>query len=148
LKTHIDTYDLQRFINAQESTFDVARAELAAGQKRSHWMWYIFPQIKGLGSSPTAQRFAISSLEEGAAYLEHPLLGRRLEECTALVNAIEKQAIADIFGYPDDLKFHSSMTLFATVTEEFQFETPVFKQALAKHFANRLDEGTLRQLHY
>ena len=88
-----DTYNLQRFINAQESTFEVARVELLAGQKRSHWMWYIFPPIKGLGSSPTAQRFAISNLQEGAAYLKHPILGRRLENCTALVDAVCKSSI-------------------------------------------------------
>jgi uncharacterized protein (DUF1810 family) len=146
MKTSPDTYDLQRFTNAQDSTFDMARAELAAGQKRSHWMWFIFPQIKGLGSSPTARRFAISSLEEGAAYLEHPVLGRRLEECTGLVNAIEGRSVHEIFGYPDDLKFHSSMTLFAKVAEAFHFETRAFEEALAKHFGNKLDEGTLGQL--
>ncbi len=140
-----DPYNLQRFLNAQESTFAAARSELIAGQKRSHWMWFVFPQIKGLGSSPTAQRFAISSLEEGAAYLEHPLLGRRLEECTVIVNGLDR-SVEDVFGYPDDLKFHSSMTLFATVAEKCGFEKPVFKEALAKHFADRLDEGTLRQL--
>lgn len=145
METETDTYNLQRFINAQESTFDVARAELLAGQKRSHWMWFIFPQIKGLGSSPTAQRFAISNLEEGAAYLEHPVLGRRLEACTAIVNGVHR-SVQDIFGYPDDLKFQSSMTLFAKVAEECGFETPVFRDALAKHFADRLDEGTLREL--
>ncbi len=145
METATDPFNLQRFVNAQESTFDVARAELIAGQKRSHWMWFIFPQIKGLGSSPTAQRFAISSLEEGAAYLEHPILGRRLEECTVIVNGLDR-SIEDVFGYPDDLKFHSSMTLFAKVAEECGFEKPVFRKALAKYFANRLDEGTLRQL--
>ena len=140
-----DPYNLQRFVNAQESTFDVARAELIAGEKRSHWMWFIFPQIKGLGSSPPAQRFAISNLEEGAAYLEHTALGRRLEECTVIVNGLDR-SVQDVFGYPDDLKFHSSMTLFAKVVEECGFEKPVFREALVKHFANRLDEGTLRQL--
>ena len=117
METAPDPYNLQRFVNAQESTFDAARAELIAGQKRAHWMWFIFPQIKGLGSSPTAQRFAISSLEEGAAYLEHLLLGRRLEECTVIVNGLDR-SVEDVFGYPDDLKFHSSMTLFAKVAEE------------------------------
>ena len=145
METATDPFNLQRFVNAQESTLDVARAELIAGQKRSHWMWFIFPQIKGLGSSPTAQRFAISSLEEGAAYLEHPILGRRLEECTVIVNGLAR-SIEDVFGHPDDLKFHSSMTLFAKVAEAFGFEKPIFREALAKHFANRLDEGTLRQL--
>jgi uncharacterized protein (DUF1810 family) len=146
MKFLADTYNLERFVDAQELTFDIVRHELAAGQKRSHWMWFIFPQIKGLGSSPTAQRFAISNLKEGAAYLEHPVLGRRLEECTALVNALENRSVHQIFGYPDDLKFHSSMTLFAKVAEEFHFETPVFRETLAKHFGSKLDEGTLRQL--
>ena len=146
METRADTHNLQRFINAQESTFDVARSELVTGQKHSHWMWFIFPQMTGLGSSPTAQRFAISDLGEGAAYLEHPILGRRLEECTALVNAIENRSISDIFGYPDDLKFHSSVTLFAKIAEDCGFDAPVFKEALKKHFANRMDEGTLRQL--
>jgi uncharacterized protein (DUF1810 family) len=146
MKTVADTYNLERFVNAQESTFHIARQELASGQERSHWGWFVFPQIKGLGSSPTAQRFAISSLKEGAAYLEHPVLGRRLEECTALVNVIENGSVHEIFGYPDDLKFHSSMTLLAKVAEESHFETQVFKVALAKHFGNKLDECTLRQL--
>ncbi len=141
-----DTYNLQRFLNAQESTFDIARAELAAGHKRSHWMWFIFPQIKGLGSSPTAQRFAISNLDEGAAYLEHPVLGRRLEGCTALVNSVQGQSVQEIFGYPDDLKFHSSVTLFAVVAEKFGFEAPVFREALEKHFSGQPDEGTFGQL--
>ena len=103
------------------------------------------PQIKGLGLSSTAQRFAISSLEEGAAYLEDPVLERRLEECTVIVNGLDR-SVQNVFGYPDDLKFHSSMTLFAKVVEECGFDKPVFKEALAKHFANRPDEGTLRQL--
>jgi uncharacterized protein (DUF1810 family) len=141
-----DPYNLQRFVNAQESTFDTARAELAAGQKRSHWMWFIFPQIKGLGLSPTAQRFAISNLKEGAAYLEHHLLGRRLETCTALVNAVGSKSVEEIFGYPDNLKFHSSMTLFVEVAERFGFESTVYSEALAKHFADERDPATLRQL--
>ncbi len=141
-----NTYNLQRFLNAQDSTFDAVQAELSAGQKRTHWMWFIFPQIKGLGSSPTAQRFAISTLEEGAAYVEHPVLGRRLERCTALVNAIQDRSIEDVFGYPDDLKFHSSITLFAKVAEEFHFEAPVFQEALAKFFAARGDDQTLSRL--
>jgi uncharacterized protein (DUF1810 family) len=145
LETETDPYNLQRFVNAQESTFVAARAELLAGQKRTHWMWFIFPQIKGLGSSPTAQRFAISGLEEGAAYLKHPILGRRLQECTVIVNGLDR-SVQDVFGYPDDLKFRSSMTLFAKVAEEYGFEKPVFREALARHFANQQDQGTLRQL--
>jgi uncharacterized protein (DUF1810 family) len=147
LNTGTDIFNLQRFINAQESTFDDVQAELAAGQKRTHWMWFIFPQIKGLGSSSTAQRFAISSLEEGAAYLEHPILGRRLEKCTALVNAIQDRSVQEIFGYPDDLKFHSSMTLFAQVADDFHFEASVFKQSLSKYFSGRLDDKTVNLLH-
>ncbi|ADW71347.1 DUF1810 domain-containing protein [Granulicella tundricola] len=146
METQSDPYNLQRFINAQESTFDAARAELEAGQKRSHWMWFIFPQIKGLGSSPTAQRFAISSLEEGAAYLEHRVLGRRLEVCTALVNRVRGKSVDDIFGYPDNLKFHSSMTLFAEVADKFGFEATVFREALAIHFAGQRDTATMKQL--
>jgi len=148
LDTAHDIYNLQRFINAQESTFDVVQAELAAGQKHTHWMWFIFPQIKGLGSSTTAQRFVIANLDEGAAYLEHPVLGRRLEKCTALVNAVENGSVQDIFGYPDDLKFHSSMTLFAQVAEEFHFEAPVFREALAKFFTGRSDENTLSRISF
>jgi uncharacterized protein (DUF1810 family) len=142
----MDLYNLQRFVNAQESTFDDARAELTAGRKRSHWMWFIFPQIRGLGSSPIAQRFAISSLAEGAAYLEHPMLGRRLQECTALVTVVQGASVRDIFGYPDNLKFHSSMTLFAEVVERFGFQSLVFREALSKHFAEQLDLGTMMQL--
>jgi uncharacterized protein (DUF1810 family) len=146
LDNQSDPYNLQRFLNAQESTFEAARAELAAGQKLSHWMWFVFPQIKGLGSSPTAQRFAISSLDEGAAYLEHRVLGRRLEMCTALVNTLQGKSVHDIFGYPDDLKFHSSITLFTEVAEKFGFQTPVFKDALSKYFDGKRDQGTLSQL--
>jgi uncharacterized protein (DUF1810 family) len=141
-----DIFNLYRFINAEESTFNVVRSELTAGQKRTHWMWFIFPQIKGLGYSPTAQRFAISNFEEGAAYLEHPILGRRLEECVALLNDIQDRSVQDIFGHPDDLKFHSSITLFAMVAEEFNFTTQVFREALAKFFSGQLDPNTLSQL--
>ena len=128
---HADPFHLQRFIEAQESTYDVARAELAAGQKRSDWMWFIFPQMRGLGTSPTARRFAISGLDEGVAYLAHPVLGQRLAVCTTLVNATRGRSIHEIFGYPDNLKFHSCMTLFARVAEDPQFNVPVFRQALA-----------------
>jgi uncharacterized protein (DUF1810 family) len=146
LETGTDTYNLQRFINAQESTFEMARTELAAGQKRTHWMWFIFPQIRGLGSSPMAERFAISGLSEAAAYLEHPLLGRRLEDCTSLVNAIVDRPIDDIFGYPDNLKFYSSVTLFSKVASDFRFHAPAFHDALRKYFSNKPDQGTLQQL--
>jgi uncharacterized protein (DUF1810 family) len=146
LNADTDFYNLQRFLNAQESTFDVVQSELAAGRKRTHWMWFVFPQIKGLGSSPTAQRFAISNPGEAAAYLEHPVLGRRLKQCTALVNSLQNRSVQDIFGYPDDLKFHSSMTLFVEVADRGHFKTPVFAQALEKYFMGRLDENTLSRL--
>ena len=108
-----DRFDLQRFVEAQAGVYERVCAELRAGEKRSHWMWFIFPQIKGLGSSPMAVRFAISGLEEARAYLDHAVLGPRLRECTGIVVGVEKRAVGDIFGYPDDMKFHSSMTLFA-----------------------------------
>jgi uncharacterized protein (DUF1810 family) len=143
LENDSDPFNLQRFINAQESVYEQVRAELVAGRKRSHWMWFIFPQIRGLGSSPTAQRFAISGLEEGAAYLENSVLGRRLEECTSLVNANLDRTIGDIFGSPDDLKFHSSMTLFSKVAQAFRFHSTVYNEALAKYFHNQVDKGTI-----
>ncbi len=111
-----DPHDLQRFVDAQNPVFDQVLSELQAGHKRSHWMWFIFPQIRGLGASPMANRYAISSIAEARAYLGHPILGPRLRECTRLVTEIEGRTIAEIFGYPDDLKFRSSMTLFAHAT--------------------------------
>jgi len=121
-----DPHNLRRFLDAQASTYTQACSELAAGQKRSHWMWFIFPQIRGLGSSPTAQRFAIVSFEEAAAYLTHPVLGSRLRECTNLANAIEGRSIEAIFGYPDDLKFHSSVTLFGQAASNIPDTAGVF----------------------
>jgi len=108
-----DPYDLGRFVQAQEPLFERVCAELAAGSKQSHWMWFVFPQLRGLGSSATAQRFGIGSLEEARAYLAHRLLGERLRECTRLVNSVEGRSARAIFGYPDYLKFRSCMTLFA-----------------------------------
>ncbi len=139
-------YDLQRFLDAQESTIDQVRSELAAGEKRSHWMWFIFPQVRGLGSSSMAQRFAIANLQEAAAYLEHPVLGARLRECTSLVNAVGHSDVSQIFGYPDDLKFHSSMTLFAEAAAGFGPENSVFAAALTKFFAGRRDSATTSRL--
>ncbi len=143
----LDPYQLQRFIDAQAPVWQQARGELAAGEKRSHWMWFVFPQIRGLGSSFMAQRFAISGLDEAAAYLRHPLLGARLRECTSLVNAVEERSIGEIFGYPDDLKFHSSMTLFAQAVGKagLQEEEP-YMQALQRYFNGVLDPATLTQL--
>jgi uncharacterized protein (DUF1810 family) len=137
-----DPHDLQRFVDAQASLIETVRAELRAGRKRSHWMWFIFPQLHGLGSSPMAQRYAIASLDEAQAYLSHPLLGPRLQECTELVNAIENASIERIFGYPDDLKFRSSMTLFSAATEENR----VFQTALDRYFEGKPDAKTLAQL--
>ncbi len=138
-----DPFHLRRFVDAQVSTYTQARAELAAGEKRSHWMWFIFPQIGGLGSSAMAQCYAISSLQEAQAYLLHPALGPRLRECTALVNAAADRTLNQIFGYPDDLKFHSSMTLFAAADE-----TPdsVFRAALDRHCGEKSDARTLALL--
>ena len=138
-----DRYNLQRFVEAQEPIYDGVRAELQAGAKVSHWMWFIFPQLKGLGSSPVAQRFAISSLAEASAYLQHPVLGPRLRHCTHLVNRIDGRSIDSIFGFPDDLKFRSSMTLFAQATPDNR----IFVDALDKYFAGQPDELTLQFLH-
>jgi uncharacterized protein (DUF1810 family) len=137
-----DPFNLQRFVDAQDGVFDRACSELRAGRKRSHWMWYVFPQISGLGSSATAQKFAISSMAEAKAYLAHPLLGPRLRASTKLVNAIDGRSIEDVFGYPDHLKFHSSMTLFARAAPR----DPVFLAALQKFFGGREDPGTLERL--
>jgi uncharacterized protein (DUF1810 family) len=142
-----DFYHLQRFVDAQASCFAQVRAELAAGEKRSHWMWFIFPQVSGLGFSSMAQRFAISCLDEANAYLMHPILGPRLRECTALVNAVVGRSAGDIFAYPDDLKFHSSVTLFAwAVSHGPSHQSPdnqVFREALDKYFAGLPDPATL-----
>ena len=138
-----DPYHLQRFVEAQDFCYAQVHSELAAGQKRTHWMWFVFPQIQGLGSSGMAQRFAISGIEEARAYLAHPLLGSRLRECTRLVIAVSGRAIDDIFGYPDDLKFHSSVTLFARAADG----PSVFAEALSKYFNGVPDQATLDRLH-
>ena len=135
-------YDLQRFVNAQNPVYENVRAELRAGQKRSHWMWFIFPQLLGLGHSAMAETFGIASRQEAAAYLDHPVLGPRLRECTRLVNRVEHRSISQILGYPDDLKFRSSMTLFASVASDAQ----VFDDALEKYFGGEPDPLTLERL--
>jgi uncharacterized protein (DUF1810 family) len=137
-----DPYNLQRFVDAQNPVYDKVRAELRDGRKKSHWMWFIFPQIEGLGSSPLARKFAVSSLAEAAAYLAHPILSPRLEECTRLVNLVEGRSIQQIFGYPDDLKFRSSMTLFAHATRDNR----IFIVALQKYFSGEFDPATLARL--
>ena len=140
-----DQYGLERFVRAQDGVYEQACAELRSGRKRTHWMWFIFPQIKGLGSSEMAVRFAISSIEEAKAYLEHPVLGERLRECARIVVAVEGRTAEEIFGYPDDLKFRSSMTLFAKAAEISEEEL-VFSQALDKYFGGKEDVGTVERL--
>jgi uncharacterized protein (DUF1810 family) len=134
--------DLQRFVDAQDPVYARVCAELRSGRKRSHWMWFVFPQLAGLGHSATAQRFGIASPTEAHAYLQHPVLGARLRECTRLVNAIEGRTIDEILGYPDDLKFRSSMTLFSHATADNRD----FLEALQKYFAGQPDPLTLELL--
>ena len=131
-----DPYNLARFVAAQDPVFAQVCAELAAGHKQSHWMWFIFPQLRGLGTSPMARRYAIGSLAEARAYLAHPLLGERLRACTQLVNRVEGRTVEAIFGYPDYLKFRSSMTLFARAATG---ANEPFDAALAKYFAGEAD---------
>lgn len=138
-----DPFNLQRFLTAQERIYDIVLTELRSGQKRSHWMWYIFPQIDGLGHSPTAQHYALKSLGEARQYLHHPVLGARLLECAEAVAAIEGLSVSAIFGYPDDLKLKSSMTLFASITED---PHSVFNRVLEKYFHGEPDERTLHLL--
>jgi uncharacterized protein (DUF1810 family) len=135
-------HNLQRFLDAQHGVFEQVETELRAGRKDTHWMWYIFPQIQGLGHSATAQKFSIASLDEANAYLSHAVLGTRLRECTRLVNSVDGRSIEDIFGYPDCLKFHSSMTLFALATADNQ----IFTAALAKYFRGEFDSQTTERL--
>jgi uncharacterized protein (DUF1810 family) len=137
-----DPFNLQRFVDAQASVYERVRAELRNGRKQSHWMWFIFPQIAGLGHSAMAQRYAISSLREAEAYLKHPVLGPRLRECTRLMLRIEGKSAHDILGSPDDLKFHSSLTLFARAAPDGD----VFTAALDKYYDGRDDEQTLARL--
>lgn len=137
-----DPHNLQRFVDAQASVFAQVLAELRAGRKRTHWMWFIFPQIAGLGSSDMAQHFAIFGRAEAEAYLAHPTLGPRLRDCTALVNQIPNRTVSDIFAYPDDLKFRSSITLFGSVAPGEE----VFRAALEKYFAGKSDPATLARL--
>jgi uncharacterized protein (DUF1810 family) len=144
-----DPFRLQRFVDAQDSgsTFAQALAELSAGRKQTHWMWFIFPQVRGLGSSPMAREYAISGPEEAHAYLLHPVLGPRLRDCTASVNQVSGRSVDQIFGYPDNLKFHSSLTLFAwVVTRDKLAGNEVFGHALNKFFCGNPDRATLDRL--
>jgi uncharacterized protein (DUF1810 family) len=137
-----DAFYLDRFVQAQDPVLAQVRRELAEGRKRSHWMWFIFPQLRGLGHSAMAQRYGIESLAEARAYLAHPLLGPRLAECAGLVNRVEGRTAHQIFGSPDDLKFHSSMTLFALADPA----APAFRLALDKYFGGEPDSATTRLL--
>ena len=137
-----DPHDLQRFVDAQAPIYDTVRAELRQGRKRSHWMWFIFPQIAGLGRSATSMRYAISSLAEAEAYLNHPVLGPRLRECTRLVMLVEGRSAHEILGSPDDMKFHSCLTLFAKAASE----DSLFRDALEKYFDGAEDPMTLERL--
>jgi uncharacterized protein (DUF1810 family) len=136
-----DAYNLRRFEEAQDRVYEQVCEELRAGEKRSHWMWFIFPQIRGLGRSPMAERFAIGSLQEARTYLGHAVLGGRLRECTSIVNGVEGKSAAEIFGFPDDLKFCSSMTLFAKAGDGAEF-----RRAIEKYFGGRMDSGTLERI--
>jgi uncharacterized protein (DUF1810 family) len=137
-----DPYHLQRFVDAQEPVYETVRAELRAGRKRTHWMWFIFPQFRDLGNSEMARRYAIGSREEAVAYLAHPVLAPRLRECTRFVIAARGQPIRQILGSPDDMKFRSSMTLFARCTQDNRD----FTEALAAFYGGAEDPRTVALL--
>lgn len=134
-----DPYDLGRFVRAQEHDYASALAEIRSGRKRSHWMWYVFPQFEGLGFSSTSRRYAIKSLAEAMAYLEHPVLGPRLVECCEAACAVEGRSATDVFGSPDDMKLRSCATLFAVVAPRGS----VFERVLEKFYGGVRDEKTL-----
>ena len=138
-----DAFDLERFVTAQAPVFEAVLAELHAGRKGTHWMWFIFPQLRGLGHSSTARFYGLGSLEEAKAYLAHPVLGPRLETCTQAVLAITDRPLHAIFGSPDDMKFRSSMTLFAIAAAG---HGAVFRSALDRCCAGQMDERTLALL--
>ena len=137
-----DRHDLDRFVAAQRADYAIALAELRGGRKRTHWMWYVFPQVEGLGRSRTAQRYAIGSAAEAKAYLRHPILGPRLVECAEAVLAVTGRSAHEIFGSPDDVKLRSSATLFAMVSPAGS----VFERLLDRYFAGERDEATVRRL--
>ena len=138
-----DPYNLERFLAAQAGAHDTAVAELRNGCKQSHWMWYVFPQLAGLGRSARAQHYGIKSLDEARAYLAHPLLGARLQECAAVLEGLDSSLTASsIFGYPDDLKLRSSLTLFAQAAGPGS----IFDRLLDRYFAGQPDELTVAPL--
>ena len=136
-----DPFELSRFITAQETIYDRVLSELKNGRKQSHWMWYIFPQLDGLARSATSKHYALHSIEEATAYLAHPVLGSRLLECAEIVYRTEGKTVSEIFGYPDDLKLKSSMTLFSEVAPK-----PVFVGVIDKYFQSQRDTKTLQLL--
>ena len=135
-----DPHDLVRFVEAQDGVYERALAEIRSGRKRSHWMWFVFPQVDGLGFSATSKRYAIKSLDEAQAYLAHPILGTRLIECAEAVLGVKGRTAADIFGSPDDMKLRSSATLFAQVSADGS----VFHRVLDEYFGGQPDRETLR----
>ena len=137
-----DRYDLDRFVAAQDPVWDRVRAELRRGRKSSHWMWFVFPQIAGLGSSPTARAYALSGLDEARAYLAHPVLGPRLREAAQLAAAVPSGSATEVFGYPDDLKLRSSVTLFARAAGT-DTDAAVFTAVLDRYFDGDPDRRTL-----
>jgi uncharacterized protein (DUF1810 family) len=137
-----DPFDLERFVDAQAPVIDRVRDELRVGRKTSHWMWFVFPQIAGLGFSAMAQRYAIRSPDEAKAYLAHPILGPRLAECTGLVNAVEGRSAHDIFGSPDDLKFQACITLFEAASDG----VAPFQTALTRYFKGERHAATLQRI--
>jgi uncharacterized protein (DUF1810 family) len=140
-----DPFDLQRFVDAQQRVYDTVLAELRAGRKRSHWIWFVFPQLRGLGTSATAQRYGISSLEEARAYLAHDVLGSRLLECAELIARSAQASADDLFGWPDNLKVRSSMTLFSRASDDPAVRA-VFDQVLTKYYDGDPDPLTVERL--
>lgn len=139
-----DPYDLDRFLRAQEDSYSKALAELKRGRKEAHWMWFILPQIDGLGRSPTSRFYAIKSKEEARAYLQHPVLGKRLLECCEALLRIKSKSASDIFGYPDDLKLLSSLSLFASISAPGS----IFSQVLEQYYEGKMDQQTLALLEH
>ena len=139
MASNLDPFNVERFLDAQARFYGEALRELRAGRKESHWMWFVFPQLAGLGRSDSAKYFGISCLREAESYLRHPILGARLREITEVATNLKKSAVEDVFPYPDDRKFHSSLTLFAIAGEE----TAVFDRALMQYFRSELDAATL-----
>ena len=144
IATHQDPFDLERFVTAQTSVFERALAELTAGRKRSHWMWFIFPQLRGLGFSTTARLYGVASIGEARAYLAHPILGPRLQTCTRAVLATQDRSLHDIFGSPDDMKFASCMTLFSRAAAGDTAK--LFRSAIERYCSGGEDERTLELL--